>query len=447
MLQRVVDEAAIAGRMDRLPLTAMHVWALGLCALGFAFDLLEIGLGSALAPVFSTPPHSARTDQLSLLLAAVYLGAVVGAPLLGWVADRYGRRSTMIGLLLWLAVTSFGAAGAPDVTQLTLLRGLSGLALGAYPPLMIAYLTDLMPPRRRGTLIFVVVAVASLGAPAGILLLRWLTPLQPLDIEAWRWAFVAGGTGAAIAGLLFLTLPESARWLEAEGREGAALKACRRFERSRVLLRLPQPDPVPEERPAEALEAARPGRLVRRWSLVGGLFLLSPWATVAFPLLSGAVLTQKGFKLSDTLLYVALSMCGPFIGTLLVAGMIDSIERRKALTVSAVAMVASGACFAVSDSPAWLIVSSIVFGVFTSLYVSTLNVYGAELFPTRSRASSIAGAWALNRVGAVLAPLLLLPLLTMHGPLSMFAVIAATLVASAVLLLVAPPGQQRKAVA
>jgi putative MFS transporter len=439
-------ERRIAARMDRMPLKVLHAAVLALCALGFAFDLLEIGLGSALAPIFSTPPHRAQTHQLSLLLASVYMGAVVGAPLLGWVADRHGRRRTLTGLLLWLAATSFGAASAGGVVELTLFRGLSGLALGAYPPLMITYLTDLLPPRRRGTLIFVTVALASLGAPAGVLLLRWLTPLQPLGIEAWRWAFWVGGAGAAIVGFLFRLLPESVRWLEARGRGTDALIACRRFEQSQPLDGAGACEPL---RPvaAVAADALPPVRLARRWSVVGGLFLLSPWSTVAFPLLTGAVLTQKGFKLTDTLLYVALSMFGPFVGTLLAAVMIDSVDRRKALGISAMAMVASGAAFALSDSPPWLIASAGIFGVFTSLYVSTLNVYGAELFPTRLRASAVAGAWALNRVGAVLAPLLLLPLLSLHGALSMFGVIAATLLASAVLLLAAPAGLQRKPVA
>lgn len=440
-----VSDAAIAGRMDRLPLTMMHVATLAVCALGFTFDLLEIGLGSALAAVFSAPPHRAATAQLSLLLASVYMGAVVGAPLLGWIADRHGRQRTLGSLLLWLAATSIGAAAARDITGLTIFRGLSGLALGAYPPLMIAYLTDLMPPYRRGTLIFVTVAVASLGAPAGVLLLRWLTPLQPLGLEAWRWAFVAGGVGAAFAALLFLRLPESARWLEARGRHAEALDAYRLFEQSRTLLSLP----LPVAGPATAGDplAAKPMAMARRWSLVGGLFLLSPWATVAFPLLSGAVLTQKGFNLSDALLYVALSMFGPFLGTLLVAGMIDSVDRRGALGISALVMVVAGACFVLSDSANWLLASSTVFGVFISLYISTLNVYGAELFPTRNRASSIAAAWALNRVGAVLAPLLLLPVLSVHGAVSMFAVIAGTLLVSTLLLALAPPGQQRKKVA
>jgi MFS family permease len=41
----------------------------------------------------------------------------------------------------------------------------AGLALGAFPPLMIAYLTDLLPARQRGTLTVAVVGIGYLSPP------------------------------------------------------------------------------------------------------------------------------------------------------------------------------------------------------------------------------------------------------------------------------------------
>lgn len=442
---RAADD--VAARMDRLPLSALHLAAVGLCALGFMFDLLEIALGSVLSAVFSTAPNAVSASQLSFLLSSVYIGAIVGAPALGWWADRHGRRNTLIGMLLWLALVSFAAAVSESVTSLTIYRILAGLALGAYPPIMIAFLTDILPPRRRGMMIFVTVGIASLGPVLGIFLIRALTPLQPLGIEAWRWGFLIGGAGAALFGLLFRALPESPRWLQARGRHAEAHVACRNFESSKVLLRDDAVDAGPAAA-ADVVGAAPAGELSgrRRWSLVGALFLLSPWSTVAFPLLTGVILTQKGFKLSDTLLYVGLSSFGPLLGALLTATIVDRIERRLGLVLCALAMLAAGAGFIAADTPGWLILSSVVFSLAGFLYVSAVNVYGAELFPTRTRAASIAGAWALNRLGAAIAPFVLLPLLRNGGVGAMFVVIAASLVASIVLLALGPPGQQRRAV-
>ena len=448
MARVVPDERDIADRLDRLPVTVLHVAIVALCALGFAFDTLEVALGSVLAAVFSAPHHAASAQQLSLLLASMYVGAAIGAPLLGRLADRYGRRRVIAALLLWLALTSLGASASGDLNGLTIFRALSGLAIGAYPPIVIAYLTDLLPPRRRGMLIFVMVAFATVGPVAGVFLVRWLTPLQPLGIDAWRWGFVAGGVGAALVAILFRLLPESPRWLRARGHHADAESELRRFECS-VAMATPAAvgwHGADTAQPSANAKHVRQSQGMRTWPVIAVLFFLSPWATVAFPLLSGAVLVHKGFKLTDTLLYVALSYFGPLIGTLLAALVVDRIERRMTLACCAAAMLVSGLVFAVGQSPPALVVSSLVFLLFASIFVPAINLYGAELFKTGSRAAMVAGAWSLNRVGAALAPLVLVPLLHDGGAMAMFLVIAATLLGSVAVLAVAPRGRQQRAV-
>jgi putative MFS transporter len=433
----------IGARMDRLPVTRLHGLAMLICALGMTLDTLEMSFGGVLATVLSAPPAPVPAGELSVLLAAVFVGAVVGAPLLGWWADRRGRRTALVALLLWIGASSLGAALSHGVGALTACRFLGGLALGGYPPIVIAYLTDLLPPQRRGRLIFGSLSLSLLGPPAAIFLVRWLTPLQPLGLEGWRWGFVLGSIGAVLAGLLFLALPESPRWLQARGRTAAAEAGCTAFERSRPLGELPA-SPLPEG-PAHEEEAAT-GPAGRRWPWVAALFSLSPWATVAFPLLTGAVLTQRGFKLDAAMLIFGLSSLGPLLGNLAASTVLDRIDRRLAMALCALAMLGCGTAFIFGSGTGSLIVAMGLFNLAISLYVTLLTVYGAELFPTRTRASATAGAWALNRIGGALGPLLLVPLLRGAGPGAMFAVVAASLVATLAVLAAAPRGRQRRAV-
>jgi putative MFS transporter len=440
-------EADISSRMDRLPVTALHAAAMLICALGMTLDTLEMSFGGVLATVFSAPPDPVPAGELSLLLAAVFIGAVIGAPVLGWWADRNGRRTALMALMLWIAAASLGAATVHGVAALTLCRFLCGLALGGYPPIVIAYLTDLLPPQRRGTLIFCSLSLSLLGPPAAIFLVRWLTPLQPLGLEGWRWGFLVGSAGALLSGLMFLVLPESPRWLRARGREARAEAGCQAFERSRALV-LPSPDPDPRGVPGMSArrEIEAGTHAGRRWPWVAGLFSLSPWATVAFPLLTGAVLTQRGFKLDAALLIFGLSSLGPLLGTLVASTIMDRVDRRLAMAACSLAMLGCGAAFIFGSGTTSLIVAMALFNLAISLYVTLLTVYGAELFPTRSRASATAGAWALNRVGGALGPLLLVPMLRSAGPGTMFAVVAASLVATLALLSAAPRGRERQAV-
>ena len=94
------------------------------------------------------------------------------------MAGRPPWRRLALGLaLLVLTVTSLLAAASSDMVWLTVFRVLSGLALGAYPALMVAYLSDVLPPGRRGRMILICGAIGFLGAPAVVFLIRWLTPL------------------------------------------------------------------------------------------------------------------------------------------------------------------------------------------------------------------------------------------------------------------------------
>ena len=436
------SDTRIGDRMDRMPVTLLHGLAMLICALGMMLDTLEMSLGGVLATVLSAPPAQVPAGELALLLAAVFLGAVIGAPVLGWWADRHGRRTALISLLLWIAAASAGAAVSRGVGALTLCRFLAGLALGGYPPIVIAYLTDLLPPQRRGLLIFGSLSLSLLGPPGAIFLVRWLTPLQPLGFEGWRWGFILGSLGAVLSSLSFLALPESPRWLQARGRAAKAEAGCAAFERSPVL----RATSATTARPAARSGVTAAPFAGRRWPWVAGLFLLSPWATVAFPLLTGAVLTQRGFKPDAALLIFGLSSLGPLLGNLAASTVLDRIDRRLAMATCALAMLVCGIAFIFGSGTVTLVLAMGLFNLAISLYVTLLTVYGAELFPTGSRASATAGAWALNRVGSAMGPLLLVPMLRSAGPPAMFAVVAASLVATLVLLAAAPRGRQQQSV-
>lgn len=436
----------IVGKLDRPSVTALHIFVVAVGALGFMFDLAEITMGSALSAVFSAPPTAATPSELSLLLAAVYVGAIVGAPLFGWLADRIGRRLVLAWALFILVATSLAAAASPNISWLTVFRGLSGLGLGAYPPLMIAYLTDILPARSRGPLIMSGVALAYIGPPGILFLIRWLTPLQPLGWEAWRWAFALGGCGALFAGLLFLRLPESPRWLIAAARPREAEAMLERFERSPTLWRQESEKPAAID-PAHSRSAsddrnpssAHPRQMLTRWLLVGALYFLLPWASVGFSQLNGAVLIAKGFKVPETLLYIAITALAPILGTLVSGLLIDRIERRVALTICPGAMALAGLAFGMGTTPFWLIAAGTVFNLLASIYIAVLVLYAAELFPTAKRGVTTSSAWAVNRIASALVPLSLLPLLHSEGPIAMFTVIALSLIASAVMLLALGP--------
>jgi putative MFS transporter len=449
--------ASVAQRMDQLPLTGLHLAIMAICACGFTFDLLEVALGGGLSAVFSVAPHRIAASQLARLIAAVYVGAVVGAPLLGWLADRFGRKRVLTAALGWLAATSIALALREGVAWLTTTRLLTGLTIGAYPPLMIAYLTDVLPPRRRGALILILCAISTLGMPFGLLLLRSLTHFQPLGIESWRWLFAMSGVGAACAGVMLRFIPESPRWLVGIGRAEAAETACRAFERSNPIRNVAiaaAPAAIPGENranPGADLGVGWSWTLLSRYRsqliVAGSLYFLSPWATVAFPVLSGPALMAKGVQLSDTIAYLALAAFGQLTGSVFAAFFIDHLERRTAIVLCASLMALTALVFAAGTTPSFMIGSNVAFAVFSGIFVPALGVYVAELFPTRIRSSATSATWALNRIGSAVALLALIPMLRGSRSILVFNIMAGTLIAGiAIILIFGPPGRARRSV-
>jgi putative MFS transporter len=433
----------IAERLDRLPVTALHIAIVAVGAVGLFADIAELVLSNAFAAVFLAPPYNVARSDLALLLASVFAGGAIGAPALGWFADRYGRKTALQIVLVILATSSLAAAGTRDITAMTGFRFISGIAIGAYPPLGVAYLSDILPPKRRGMLILLGASLACLGAPAVILLIRWLTPTGPLGLEGWRWALILGGLLSGVAAVLYFSLPESPRWLAALGHGAKADLACRRFEASAGVVS--PPGDGFEHAPTRATGGLR--MLVRdhvslkRAGLLCALHLFGPWATIGFPVLSAAVMLQKGFHISDSLLFAGLMMFGPALGNGVLAAVIDRAERRFVLVICAGVMMAAGIAFALNTALALLTAIGIVFTLTIAVYNTVLSIYGSELFPTDVRASATAGAWAVSRVVSACVPIVLLPLLGTYGVLSMFALISGALVGSlALLLLAAPPG-------
>jgi putative MFS transporter len=396
---------------DDAPLSFVHVLIVIGSALGFTFDLAEMAFGSAIAGVFSAPPYSIAPGLLSWLLAATYIGAVAGPPLAGAFADRRGRRAALAATLFGMAITSFLSAFSPGLLTLAICRVLAGITLGAFPPLMITYLTDALPARLRGPLTMVTVGVAYLGPPALIFAMRWLTPIAPFGFEAWRCIILLSGIGALGACAVFFYLPESGRWQRAtRSIEAACVVANEQTDRE-------------------------------RFPLMATLFFLAPWAGVAFPVLTAALLLHKGFALSDSLFYVGFSTFGPCVGAVLAGLIADRIERRNSLALCGLGMVAATFGFCISNLPLVLMLTSFAFGVLISLYIPALYLYSSELASTRIRGRFMSWLWSINRTAAAISLLALLPLLHEVGIWPVFMVIAGTLLAGVVIIIAfGPPG-------
>lgn len=207
-----------AGLSDRraVPQTQVRrgfLWRVS-CIAGVGGLLYGYDMGIiAAALIFVRESFALSTRMQEFVVSVVLVGAMCGALAGGSIADRIGRRAT----LLWgggiFVVASLMAPLSPNVTTLLAARALLGIAIGFTSVTVPVYVSELAPPRSRGMLIGLYQLALTIGIALADLVGYWLA-----GRHAWRWMFGLGAAPAAFFFVLILTLPESPRWLFAQNR-------------------------------------------------------------------------------------------------------------------------------------------------------------------------------------------------------------------------------------
>src|ERR1700740_828847 len=221
----MATEVNTGARLDRLPISSFHYRIFALVGAGMFFDGYDLYvaggvLASAIQTKFSTLPQNLQFISLT------FVGMTVGSLITGFVGDKYGRRFTYQINLLIFGLASLAAAFAQDMTQLIACRFVQGLGLGAEIVVGYSTMTEFVPPKTRGRGLSMMAFIVVAGFPATSLLGYLIIPTF-----GWRPMFVVAGIGSLIVWYLRKNLPESPRWLEAQGRTEEAEALMQSIER------------------------------------------------------------------------------------------------------------------------------------------------------------------------------------------------------------------------
>ena len=166
--------------------------------------------------------------QQELVTSLLLVGAMAGALLAGRLADRIGRKPTILITATVFVVGVLLAAFTPSYPVLLVARVIIGLAVGASSLTVPLYIGEAAPPAVRGAL----VSLNQLAITIGILV-SYLVDYGLSSSGNWRLMF---GLAAAPAVLLFagiLTQHESPHWLIEHGRDAEARSVLARVRPGR----------------------------------------------------------------------------------------------------------------------------------------------------------------------------------------------------------------------
>lgn len=406
----------------------------GLCFLIVLLDGFDTAAIGFIAPSL-VQDWGVTRPALAPVLSAALFGLAAGAIAAGPLSDRIGRR-----LVLALSVLLFGAACAwssfaGGVTELAILRFVTGLGLGAAMPNAVTLMSEFCPDRKRAMLTNAMFCGFPLGAALGGFLAAWMIPLW-----GWRSVLLLGGLAPLLAGLLILLLlPESVRFLVARGASQERIRAILRNISSGA-------DAARSFVTREAAPGGTLGggvKLILSRAYLAGTVML--WLTYFMGLVifyalvnwMPLLLRDAGLSAQDATLVSALFPLGG-VGAVLSGWLMDRYNPN-AVIATAFALTAAS-IFAIGRSAhelGLLIVVVFVAGVVMNTAQSSLPALAASFYPTRGRATGVAWMMGVGRLGGIAGSFLVAELARLHfGIEGIFGVVALAGMVAALALLV-----------
>ena len=401
----------------------------GLGGILYGFDMGVI----AAALVYVRDSFHLSTLMQEVLVIAVLIGVMIGALVGGTIADRIGRRKTLVwGAILFIA-GSVVAPLSPNVYVLFVARALLGIAVGFTSVTAPVYVSELAPPQSRGMLIGLYQFALTLGIALADLVGYWFAGSQ-----AWRLMFAFGLLPAVLFLFMVLTVPESPRWLFAQNRVAEAesvLKSYTDEAGARLLL--------------EDIRISLMTKMERRWSALwspavrGSLFiavgfmLLAPATGINAVVYYGPqIFTLAGISSSKSAIFATLvvaitNVLATVIGLLLV----DRAGRKPLLYVGiggmTVALLVLSLCFhnQAALGPSLGIIATVCLMFYITCYAFSMGpiawIIVSEVFPLRVRGRGVAAATLSFGTSNFLISLTFLSLIKAAGNSLTFAIFAA----------------------
>jgi MFS family permease len=171
---------------------------IGFASLGHFLHHVLTGLFLTLAVILEGIWQRPYAEIIALwTLGAAMIG--VGAPLAGWLADRFGHARMMVVFFLGLGLASIIAGFVSDSAEMGLALALLGGFGAIYHPVALAWVSMTAPPDARGRLMGVLGIAGSIGVACAAVIAGGLAA-----IAGWRMAMILPGIVTIIAGLALL---------------------------------------------------------------------------------------------------------------------------------------------------------------------------------------------------------------------------------------------------
>lgn len=413
----------------------------GAAALGgflFGFDTAVInGAVAALSNAFN-----ANSVLTGLAVSLALLGSAVGAFYAGNIADRYGRVKAMVVASVLFTISAIGSGIAFTIWDFIFWRLLGGLAVGAASVIAPAYIAECSPTNLRGRL----GSLQQLAIVVGIfiaLLCDYFIAVSAgsaqspflFGIAAWRWMFWTEFPPALLYGMAALMIPESPRYLVAQGREPEAANVLNKILGGDVLAKIEEirQTVLRERQPKFSDLFSRSGGLLPIVWVGIGLSLLQQFVGINVIFYYSSILWRAvGFSEKNSLTITVITGAVNIITTLIAIAFVDKFGRKPllilgsigmTLTLGTMASIFANAAVDTAGNPTLTGNAGIVALLAANLYVFCFGfswgpvtwVLLGEMFNNKIRAAALSVAAAMQWIANFLVSTTFPPILQYFG--------------------------------
>ncbi|MGO3682109.1 MFS transporter [Brevibacterium aurantiacum] len=349
-------------------------WPAILCWLAVALEGFDLVVLGAVIPELLATNAIGFTPEAATLVATLSLvGVGLGAAAVGPIADRFGRRYTIIFCVLFFSIFTILVAFSPNVALFTTFRFIAGLALGAVMPGCLAYISEHNKSGKTGKATTLTMTGYHAGAVA-------ISLLAVFYSHNWHLLFIAGGVaGLVLVPLLWWKLPESQEFVEAQSSTTAAPKT------------------------------GMAGLFVGRFKLV----TIGVWAASFMGLLLvyglntwlPKIMADAGYEVSDSLVMLFVLNLGAVVG-LVIAGWLANKHGTKPIVLMwfLLAAVFLAALSIPMTSQILLNIAVFITGVFVFSAQVLVYAFVSAIYPPTARGTALGMASAVGRLGAIVGP-------------------------------------------
>jgi len=391
--RQIIDDAPLS----RLQLVAIAI-AVGLNALD-GFDVLSISFA---APGIAKEWNIDRA-ALGVVLSMELIGMAVGSVLFGGIADRIGRRRTILACLVVMAFGMAMVPGASGIYQLSLWRVLTGLGIGGMLAATAAITAEFANRKRRN----LALAIMTIGYPIGAVVGGMISAVLLAHYD-WRAVFIFG----AVVTVCFLPLvlffvPEPVQFLLVR-RDGGTLDRVNRLLGRMGHQPVAELPPVTrDEEKSSIADILKPGLLSTTLLVTTAYFMhivtfyfILKWAP--------KIVVDIGYAPADAAGVLVWANIGGALG----GGIFGLLSQRFPLRGMTMLVLLVSFCMVTLFGAVGVTtlqgLSLLAFaaGLFTNSGVVGLYTIFAHAFPTHARGTGTGFAIGVGRGGAALSPIL-----------------------------------------